>query len=118
MKKNLKWKIYYADKSTFSNLDGSWKDAPAWGISAIVIDSPEVGWTIVHAGDYYVMTKEGEIINLDRIGFVDYMANIFKIAKVGRMFGREEWLRLIRQASKDKDFAMKTGYLPLERKPE
>lgn len=113
----IHWKIYYADGSTFSNLDGSWEDAPAWGILGIVIKSKETGWSIVSGGDFYVMTEDGEIINIDRLGFADYIVNVFRKAKVGRMVGREEWLRLSKTANQDKDFAVKTGYLPFEEKP-
>ena len=30
------WRIFYADASTFSNKDGSWADAPPFGVECIV----------------------------------------------------------------------------------
>jgi hypothetical protein len=30
------WRIYYADGSTFTSQDGSWADAPAFGVECVV----------------------------------------------------------------------------------
>lgn len=57
----VEWKLYYGDRSTFSNLDGSWGEAPAWGVAAIAIRDQYVGREIdtprhPGCGDYYVWT--------------------------------------------------------------
>lgn len=38
------WKIYYADGTTFSNLDGEWPDAPARGVICVVVRDPTKAW--------------------------------------------------------------------------
>lgn len=112
------WKIHYADGSTYSNEDGSWEDAPAWGIAAIVVSTPECGWAMIQGGDYFIMNQAGDIIPIDDTGWDDYAANVLRVVKVGRMLSREEWQRIYTKALKDRDFAIKNGYLPRERKPD
>lgn len=40
----MRWRIYYDDKSTFSNEDGSWTEAPKHGVICVVVRDPTGVW--------------------------------------------------------------------------
>lgn len=60
----MDWKLYYDDRSTFSSEDGSWLDAPVWGVLGLASPDKWVGREIDTgrppglvtdlSGDYYV----------------------------------------------------------------
>ena len=55
------WRIYYADGSTFSNLDGTWAQAPPFGVQAVVYYHTRPYKTIdggENNGDVYVWNGE------------------------------------------------------------
>ena len=43
------WRIYYADGSTFSNKDGSWAEAPPFGVQCIVWYHDPAPFKTIHA---------------------------------------------------------------------
>lgn len=45
------WRIYYADGSTFSSTDGTWAEAPAFGVQVIVY---------YHVPPYKTLQTEGD----------------------------------------------------------
>lgn len=119
------WRIYYADGSTFDSEAGTWAEAPAWGIQAIIREDPRVGWAMVHGGDYYVMGSDGVPIGVDLAGLFDYVANVLGAVKVGRMLSRVEYAEVYQAAKRDLAelkqtgfVSRKTGFLRRERRPD
>ncbi len=54
------WQIYYADSSTFSNLDGTWAEAPPFGVQCVVYyHIPPYKTLDAHDG-VYVWLGEGD----------------------------------------------------------
>lgn len=47
------WKIWYDDKTTFSNEDGNPEDAPIDGVQAILQWLPHGNYEIISTSDYY-----------------------------------------------------------------
>jgi len=111
---SINWQIYYADGSVFSNLDGSWEDAPGHGALIALIPDPDVKWVAIGNADFLVQDKEGAIVSVSESGFEDYMVNVHRIVKRGRMISRQDWLRVAKVAYGDRDFAVKHGYLKLK----
>lgn len=54
-----RWRIYYADGSTYSERDGALEDAPAWGVLVIAEVNLTDGRHTVSNGDYYVWDDRG-----------------------------------------------------------
>lgn len=79
------WRIYYDDGSTFSDEDGTLKDAPAFGVQAVVCD-PDLWGT----GDF--------------VGLIDYLIKI-GLVKFGRLAKNEDYNRALQAARSDPDFA-------------
>lgn len=81
------WAIIYAGYKVFTSDDGSWIDAPASGVLAIVYQSPETGWSIAQGGptkqgDYYVRLENNEVVPVGYDSVVDWMVNVFQAAHV------------------------------------
>lgn len=59
----LRWKLYYADRTTFSSADGEWGEAPVFGVMAVASPEPNVVREIDRArpgtGDYYIWDPDG-----------------------------------------------------------
>ncbi len=57
----MTWRIYYRRGRTFGSHDGSWADAPADGVLAVVeiIDERR---TVRSGGDYYRLEEDGSVI--------------------------------------------------------
>jgi hypothetical protein len=68
------WTIYYADGTTFSNENGTVRDAPRIGVVAIVQTNEDVGWEIVHAFTYYYFEESvGGWRCSDQFGMYDHL---------------------------------------------
>jgi len=48
----MKWRLYYEDGSTFSDLDGAPHDSPPWGVVALA--QPDIDPPITVNADYYL----------------------------------------------------------------
>ena len=116
MTKIPEWVAIYSDESFFSSLDGSWDDAPAWGMQVIVYESRETGWSICTGGDYFHRLPDGEFIPIDKDGLVDRSANEWKTIKVGRQLSREEFSRVMKLATSIMGAENKTAYFKNERR--
>lgn len=71
----VQWVIWYADGSSFSNIDGKPEDAPRAEVICIAAYSGDHGRMIWHATDYYIWETQwgGEWISVDREGLSDYL---------------------------------------------
>lgn len=112
------WLIVYDDYSVFSSLDGTWEDAPGWGIQAIVYRNVETGWSPVTTDDYYIRLEDGSFLGIGENALVDYVVNVWKRAKVGRMISREEFAKVHGLALEMMGELKKTGYFRRERRPD
>lgn len=82
----LLWRIYYEDGTTFSNLDGSFKDAPFWGVSQIICE-PDI------------------VLGVDREGLLDYLMRL-GIVKLGREMGNARFHELHGRANLEADIEL------------
>ena len=106
------WKIYYGDKSSFSNEDGSPFDAPRTNVQAIVRHDDWVGYIIVHANDYYCLDGDGWYCT-DLIGMADYLIRTYQpLVLFGRMTSTQEYNDLLTHIRLD--YGDKQGYLQTE----
>lgn len=76
---DLNWAIIYGYRNVFSSADGSWAEAPAWGVMAVAEKNQEAGLEIHARSDIYLML-DGQIIRLSELGFADYMVNVVQFA--------------------------------------
>lgn len=116
--RQLKWRIYYDDGSTFDNTQGSPVRAPGWGVICIVNPDPIVGRVIRQSFDfYYWVPDEGQWWGSDLTGLLDRLINRLPIEAVcaGRMISFENYQAIISRADKDQDFPPKSGRLRGER---
>lgn len=112
----IEWAVIYGDRSVFTNLDGSWEEAPAWGVQAIIYRSAETGWSIATAEDYFIRLPDGEFLPINENALQDYVANVWKLAKVGRRIGNHEYAQIHGLALELMGDVKKTGYLKRERR--
>lgn len=78
---SLAWIIYYEDGTTFSSEDGSFKDAPAWGVIGVGCD-PD----LFHGVDF--------------TGLLDYLART-GLVKFGRLTSNENYDKIMKRARAD-----------------
>lgn len=102
----VKWRVYYADGSTFDSLLGGPELAPCTGVLHIVGKErkPGEGPYIVSGKDYY-WHDSNEWWGGDLFGLYDYLARPgLKVAKFGRTVANQEWLDAYHRAHSDPDF--------------
>ena len=120
MNEMITWRIYYADGSTFSNLDGRVWQAPGVYAQAIVQVDDAHGFAIVSHHDYYVWDDKGggyKWWGADWAGLMIYlMTSGPKKVVFGSWIERNEFMKVFKRASNDSDFPPKTGYNPEEYK--
>lgn len=109
------WAIVYDDLTYFTNLDGTWEDAPAYGSQAIVYLSVETGWSICTTGDHFLRLENGDFLPISEAALQDYAANVWKKIKVGRMISREEYGKVMGLAQRIMQDIEKTGSFKSER---
>jgi hypothetical protein len=108
---DIEWRIYYSDGSTFDSSQGSPDDAPAWDIQVIAERDGQVGRRLLSKADYYFYL-DGCWIGVDDIGLVDYLANVFRVIKVGRQLpARKDFREILEKAQVDPDLPPKSGWL-------
>lgn len=117
-----RWKLWYADGSVYSDLDGPAQDAPGWGLLFAVQRDQDHGYRVIAGGqqgihvDYYWWDRETESWFVgDYIGREDYLAlpGWRKVINGRSVLNSVFWARL-KLASEDPDFPAKTGWLPDE----
>lgn len=109
------WAVIYSDQSVFSNLDGTWEEAPGFGIQAIVYKSKETGWSIATDGHYYTRLSDGSFLPLGFDALMDYVVNVWGVAKIGRMISRDEYGVAMGKANELMRDVVKTGSFKSER---
>jgi len=80
------WRIYYADGSTFDSTQGSWADAPAFGVQCVVYyHEPPFKDIHVEANDEAVYTYQGKGDNSDvKMGLWMDDEGFYRIIEIAR----------------------------------
>lgn len=111
------WKIYYGDRTTFDNEQGSFEDAPTLDIQCIVIKDDRVGKWVLSKMDFYwwrfdLDRWEGG----DHFGLWDYltMPGLKKVL-FGRTLSNSDYDEIMKLAINDMDFPVKSAKHPLEK---
>lgn len=105
----LQWRIYYADGSTFDDLDGSPSDAPGLGIIVVVLkhEDSRIRAYIQHEADYYIWAEGRwwacDLFRLWQYWFVQKYDHP-KVALAGETIRNDLYAKIIRKAKSDKDF--------------
>ena len=98
-----RWKIFYSDGKTFTNIDGPARNAPFWDVQDIIQFDyiSEKKYHQNHA-DYYIF-QNGYWTGVDIIGLIDYLAHYDGeyVVRVGRTIATDKWLKIFNQAKKD-----------------
>lgn len=99
----LKWRIYYDDGSTFSNLEGRFADAPSDGVLAVVEKDPETGYKIYREADYYFQVPGSETIGqTDDLGPFLRKTGLVKFGRwTSRKFWANTWRRIVEESRRD-----------------
>lgn len=127
----IKWRICYADFTTYSNLDGSWESAPKHGVICVLVRDPTGVWgrwinsgyapqrQCEHCGtnkfnEYYVKPPDSDE-PYPTHDLTDFRARFDKpedadpYIKTGRQVPQEIWNKIMIEASKDPDFPQGTS---------
>lgn len=91
-----------------------------WGVLAILVNDPNVGWAVVSHSDYYLVMRDGAVFGMDFAGALDAvvnnMPNVTRFM-VGRMVSKAEFDAVFTHALAQADLAKKCGFLPSEHRP-
>lgn len=105
----MKWKIFYADGSTFCDEQGKPFDAPKWGAQVIIYEDAEHGRNTALYFDYYIYYKDyGWVGCFGHDALVDHVANAvdrIEAVIIGRMLPFKRYDEI-------KNAAMRDEYLP------
>ena len=133
-----RWKMFYGDGGTFSDQDGSPKDAPIANVQAIAQDHIESGRYMQVERDYYIYWSDRKRwVGVDLAGVMDWSVEHGLMAwgdeidsavviqravntglvKLGRTIGREDFYDIYRIADSDPYLPRRTGYMAKEWKP-
>jgi hypothetical protein len=125
MSKEIKWRIYYDDGSTFTNLDGMPWEAPGLGVVCIVqLDPNPVEYNINtqalrEATFYWYHRKWGYWLPSDIYGMLDQLTHDQKdwvcAVRFGRWAEHTLYREILEQAENDLDFPPKSGNSKSER---
>ena len=112
----MRWKIFYIDGTTFSNIDGNPEDAPGGSVQAIAQEDEVIGSAIHHGSDFYIWDKQyGGWYGMDHFGFVQYLIRpgkkVIKLAESMTTTGYRKLLDIIR---KDPQLPKKSASYPWE----
>ena len=115
-----KWRIYYTDDTTFSELDGNPKDAPGLGVVCIVQLDPDTGRSIVSRNDWYCYRLDsGTWWGHDLFGLLDQLTNDrpghVHAVKAGRTVSSPDFQRIYALADTDTDFPRRSARHDWER---
>lgn len=138
MKDKLDWRIYYGDGSTFDNLQGEPKDAPAFDVQVITQKNRPNGRRSISLYDYYYYRDGrwwggdlgGIIVYLQDLGILSYDKDTFMpvvngipmdgfriityaihtgFVKLGKFIEKKDFYKIIAKAEADNDFPIRMG---------
>lgn len=110
MKDLIRWKVYYGDFSTFSNLNGDIYSVPSVNVQAICVKDNKVGRMILSRKDFYSIDEMENFSGFDLFGLFDYLSqNGPKKILFGRTIPNEKFDEIIKLAINDSDFPIKSA---------
>ena len=112
------WAIVYDDKTIYDNRDGSFEDAPGWGVQAIVYQARETGWSILGRGDNFHRLPSGIVIPIGSDAIQEWSVNVWKTVKAGRMMDRLSYAEVHGLAMSIMRDVTKTGHFRNELKDD
>jgi hypothetical protein len=114
----MKWKVFYIDGSSFSNMDGVPQDAPGWGVLAVAQEDETVGVLVHQGNNYYVFDEQYDgWYGLDDNGFAQYVARSgLKIVKLGESMSTERYKTMIKEIRENPNLPAKSARYEWERK--
>lgn len=116
----MRWKIFYDNGSTFTDVDGKPFDAPKRGVIAITVQDGEHGRALCRDNDFYIWNVyDGNELwqGVDWFGLWDYLVDPgVKIVLFGRTIGNKEYRNLINKVVNDPYLPNKTGWAQGERR--
>lgn len=114
----MRWKIFYGDGTTYSDLNGDAWDAPPVNVQAVVVSDPQHGWYCCRADDFYwYIPEENRWYSGERFGMFDYLTQPgMKKIIFGRSIPDWEYQQILDRAMNDPDLPAKTGWQAHERK--
>ena len=112
----MRWKVYYIDGATFSNIDGEPQDAPGGGVLAVAQEDDIVGAVVHQQNDFYCFDEQfGGWYGLDVFGLTQYLMRPgFKVVKLGEVMTTETYKTLIKSLREDPDLPHKSSHYPWE----
>lgn len=115
-----RWRLYYADGSTYDDLQGSPYDAPPRGLLVIVMRDDEVGRVVLAGADNYAWKGWGwtRLVPTDALGLADYLGEATaacpsKVVR-GATVSNAAFAAAMRRAMTDPDFPLKSATDPSE----
>lgn len=115
------WVIWYADGSSFTDLDGPPEAAPRTDVLCVAAYSADHGRMIWHGTDYYIWENQwdGEWVSVDREGLSDYFdrPGREKIRLRGRHIPPGVFWSIYEKANQDPRLPPRSSYDPRERGP-
>jgi len=109
-KKEIQWRIYYHDGSTYSDLDGPVDAAPGYGVLVIGYQDKATGRGLMRGFDFYVWDGD-EWFGHDLWGLMERMFNRqpFHTAFAGRSVSEENFQVIYQAAKADPDLPKKSA---------
>lgn len=100
----MRWRIYYADGSTYSSEDGPGEEAPPYGMQVILQADEVTGTRRLRYGDFYTYHAEAdEWMAHDLPGMIFQMTDRGYI-KHGAAIPVDQWRAIYAAACDDPDF--------------
>lgn len=112
----MRWKVFYIDGSSFSNVEGPPEDAPGGGVLAIAQEDSAVGCEIHHGNDFYAWDQQYDgWYGLDYFGLTQYLMRPgTKIIKLGEAMSTERYRLLLKDIKKDPGLPTKSAHYSWE----
>ena len=122
MPPRIDWVVWYADGSSFTNLDGEPEQAPRWDVLCIAAYSGDHGRMIWHATDYYIWEDQWQPpqwVSVDARGLDDYLdrPGKVKIRLRGRHVPPDVFWAIYNQADRDPRLPPRSSYDAREVRP-
>lgn len=115
----LRWKIWYGDKSSFSNLDGEPEESPGWDVQVIVQVCESTGRWNESLCDYYVWhVAVGQWLGMDIAGLLHYLGQPgWKVVRIGSRIPDDVFQEIMSMAERDESFPPRSAFRPGEKQP-
>lgn len=98
----MRWRVYYADGSTYSDRDGDAFHAPTAGVQVVVMETPS-GAPLRYGKDAYYWREDVGWQACDTPGLWDYLLMYVgpKAILIGRSIRDEDFWRILERAQRE-----------------